>query len=207
MENVFARTKKHTIDGYIVEEGFEDGGKYNATLLLRQYNEKFGVNRTMSAYVRNLSAKDRDGDMSVVKLKSAHGRSLNEVWFKPFAFTKFVSWLMGDYGDGIVSEVIVKERLRRELMKAHSLLMDLVMRKNLSEWESDKINYDSFEDKLMSAVFGNVGMVLNMDGLATTDELLKMYALNVQCGFIVRNGFVKGGSELSAIVEKLNKGK
>lgn len=205
MEDVkIAETRNVTIDNYSIEERFMDG-KYNATSLLRQYNDRLGVNKTMSAYVRNLSAKDCENDMSVVKLKSAHGRSLNEVWFKPLAFTKFVSWLMGDAGDNIVSDIIVREKLMYESNEMHKRFMELLEEKNKTDWSDSIINKGRVEDGLTCIIFGS--SIIGVESFATNDELLEKYALNAQFDFIVRNGLIKDADELFALIVKLYKGK
>lgn len=187
-----AETRQEKITGlidYVIEERFKDG-KYNATFLLNQYNEANGTNKAMSAFMRNLSAKECLEDTDTVKIKSSHGRSSNQVWMETYTFVKFVSWLIGDKGKDIISNVIIRKSMKWTAEFTHKRLMEYI--EEIFPWKSDdpnnNISLARIDQGILCCIFKEY--TIGIESFATNIELLDKYTLELVVDSHIRYGTI-----------------
>lgn len=83
------------LNDYVVRQ--REDGKYCATHLLNQVNEKKSERTPMVAYMRKQTTKNLikelgEGSVSMERVKS-NGRPFDVMWFSPYLFIDFVLWV------------------------------------------------------------------------------------------------------------------
>ena len=178
-------------------------GMFNATRLLKQWNEKHGMKKSLDHFFENQSTKDfievlvEEENLNTrnsVYLKS-RGRYSEGTWMHPILFVKFAMWLNPRF------EYFVLKYVQDQLIKFRHDAGDNYRSLTEAAQKFEDVDYVLIAKGLNYIVFGRHEKDIRQT--ATEEHLKELVKLQEKLAFAIDMGYINSFAELLDTMRKM----
>jgi len=173
-------------------------GMFNATSLLKQWNEKLGMQKEVSkffeleqtkSFIEVLRSEENlhTQDSAYVKSKASRGEN-SGTWMHPILFIKFAMWINPKF------EYFVIRFIYDQLIEFRHSAGDFYKGLASAVSRFENVNYSQIAKGLNYIVFGKHEDELRQH--ATSDQLKRLTELQKQLAFAIDMGYIRSFPEL-----------
>jgi len=182
-----------------------DNGMFNATSLLKQWNNKTGMRKEVSKFMALEQTKDfldvlveeenLDTHKSAyVNSKASRGENVG-TWMHPFLFIKFAMWINPRFEYNVIKFVY------DELIKNRHDAGDMYRTLSSSGMRLKGYKFDEVAKALQWIVFNKTGK--NLRQTATQEQLRELAELQNKLAFAIDMGYIRSYEQLISEMRKI----